>query len=213
MSFFRSSQRRLVSGFVLLVGVAAAAQPSEGVTAVWVSEYLEEFSRVIDAGPGNGMETLATHLTIGDERESPSLVYERNLYDSDRDRTPTFRQLIHYPCDFADFDPETLEVVSWEGPRSGKVFWVVTVRTTAEKGYLDYTNVVEERRPNGTVDVTSSRGKARNLALGYFESEEYARRLVESVGQLMAKGSAGTRAGESGPLERHQATRPAQSLS
>jgi len=176
----RSNAR--AGAFLLLLIGTSPAQSSETSTLQAITEFLAEYSQITDAGEGHGSETLSTHLVTGDD--APALVYERTVYDSDRDREPTSRQIIHYPCEFTTLDSESVEVISWKGFRSRETFWVVTLRTILETDYLDYTNVVETRTPDGAIDVTTSRGRVNNLALGYFRTEATARRLAQLVQQL-----------------------------
>lgn len=176
----------------LLLGLLApgmvASEPQAGETTAsvpWIQAYLEEFSLVLDTDGERKREFIATRLTASENEDTLVLVYERNRYTDLDSAAPDSRQRIHYPFELADLNPMTIEVRSWIAPLSKSSFYIVLISVREEKGFVDYSNIVEERQADGTVDVTSSRGKARTLALGYFSAEENARRLAEATKELL----------------------------
>ena len=175
----------LVACCPFLLPPIAHADPQDNATIPWIQTFLDEFSLVLDTHPERGREFIATQLTTPEGEDTLVLVYERSRYSDPKSEKPDSRQRIHYPFELRDLNPDTLVVRSWTGPLSGNSFHMVLIEVTKAKGFVDYSNIVEERLPDGSIDVTSSRGKARTLALGYFSSEENARRLADTAKQLI----------------------------
>lgn len=169
-----------------LTGILSPAQENSSTTLEWVRGYLEEFSVVLDTNPDkDDRELLTTRLIEHPEPETMILVYERSQFDADQSGVPVTRQLINYTFSMADVDPKTLVARPWKGPRSGETFWMVAINIKTSKEFVTYSNLFEQRLPSGEVDVTSSRGKSRTLALGYFRREAQAEQLLELVQSVL----------------------------
>ena len=80
-----------------------------------------------------------------------------------------------------------MEVREWPGPLSGRPYYMVLATVEAEKRFIDYTNLFETLQEDGSVDVTSSRGKARSLALGYFREKETAQEYADAFGDFLLR--------------------------
>ena len=65
-------------------------------------------------------------------------------------------------------------------------YYLVSVRIEPIKQFIDYTNIVEKRLEDGHIDVTSSRGKARSLVLGYFRTEQEAQLFADAFRDVLA---------------------------
>ena len=169
---------------ILLAG-AAGGEPGPETSIAGLQAYLEEFSGVLDVDDDRGREYISTRLSDSDPGGAFVLVYERKRYDSVETRTPSTRQIIHYPFALSDLSPSSLEVREWAGPLSGRPYYMVLATVEAEKQFIDYTNFFETRLEDGSVDVTSSRGKARSLALGYFRGKETAQEFADAFRDVL----------------------------
>lgn len=178
-------------GIALFVTFAAASAQDEEVepqaTVKGVQAYLEEFSAVTDSIDGRGRVIVSTSLSSDDSQREFKLIYERTNYETVERRTPLTHQIILYFFKLNDLTPSSVVVRELAGPISGRPYYVVFSRVGPQKKYIDYTNLFEQRRSDGTVDVTTSRGKAQTLALGYFTKEEEARRFADMFRDLLAR--------------------------
>ena len=169
----------------ILLAAAAGGEPGPETTIPGLQAYLEEFSGVLDVDDDRGREFISTRLSDPDAGGAFVLVYERKQYDSVETRTPSTRQIIHYPFALSDLSPSSMEVREWAGPLSGRPYYMVLATVEAEKRFIDYTNIVETRLEDGGVDVTSSRGKARSLALGYFREKKTAQEFANAFRNVL----------------------------
>ncbi len=171
----------------ILIATAAGDEPGPETGIRGLQAYLEEFSGVLDVDDDRGREFISTRLTDPDPEGAFVLVYERKRYDSIETRTPTTRQIIHYPFALSNLSPSSMEVREWTGPLSGRLYSMVLATVDAEKQFIDYTNIVETRLEDGRADVTSSRGKARTLALGYFRKQETAQDFADAFRDVLLR--------------------------
>ena len=162
---------------ILLAG-SSQAEPEKTMSGL--RAYLVEFSGILDLDEDRGREFISTRITAPDPEGAYVLVYERKQYDSVETRVPSSLQIIHYPFALSDLEPSSVEVREWAGPLSGRRYYLVLVRVVTKKQFIDYTNVVERRLESGSVDVTSSRGKARTLVLGYFLESKTAQEFCDA---------------------------------
>ncbi|MCH8204887.1 MAG: hypothetical protein IID09_06955 [Candidatus Hydrogenedentes bacterium] len=184
------TQRSYIIAFAqvaILLAAAAVGAPGTETSIPRLQAYLEEFSGVLDVDDDRGREFISTRLSDPDPQGGLVLVYERNRYDSVETRTPSSRQIIHYPFALSDLSPSSMEVREWPGPLSGRPYYMVLAAVQAEKRFIDYTNIFETRLDDGSVDVTSSRGKARSLALGYFREKEKAQEFADAFRDLLLR--------------------------
>ena len=184
------TQRSYIIAFAqvaILLAAAAVGAPGTETSIRRLQAYLEEFSGVLDVDDDRGREFISTRLSDPDPQGGLVLVYERNRYDSVETRTPSSRQIIHYPFALSDLSPSSMEVREWPGPLSGRPYYMVLATVQAEKRFIDYTNIFETRLDDGSVDVTSSRGKARSLALGYFREKEIAQEFADAFRDLLLR--------------------------
>lgn len=166
----------------------AAAQESSAQFE-WLREYLAEFSIVSDAAPDGAREVLSTRLEPHPEPGLAVIRYQRESYRSAGADRPEIRQIIHYTVRLDDLDTETISVQPWQGPHSGRERWLVRVVIDADADYVPYTNVFERSVGPEAVDVTSSRGRVREVVLGYFETQTQAARLADSFRDLLERGA------------------------
>lgn len=187
--------------FVALAVPAVGVEPITKVKLSGLRAYLSEFSGVLDVSDERGREFVSTRLAESDSEGSYVLVYERKQYDSVEARTPSSRQIIHYPFEFEDLDAGSMEVRKWAGALSGETFYMVVVRITAAKKFVDYSNIVEKRLEDGRVDVTSSQGKARSLVMGYFRSEQEAKTFADAFRDVLGYSTPAADSAEPAPDE------------
>ncbi len=171
----------------ILLAAAAGGEAGRETSIAGLQAYLVEFSGVLDVDDDRGREFISTQLTDPDPAGAFALVYERNRYDSVETRTPATRQIIRYPFAFSNLSPSSMEVREWAGPLSGRRYYMVLATVETEKQFIDYTNIVETRLEDGSVDVTSSRGKARTLALGYFREKETAQKFADAFQDVLLR--------------------------
>lgn len=136
----------------------------------------------LDGNPAEG-QYLATILRDVPGEDRYILVYQRVLYNGAR--KPESRQIINYTFEWVELDADTIELVPWQGMYAEEEFFVVTVRAKESIEFIPYSNLVEQRQKDGTVDVTGSRGRVRQIALGYFTDEETAAMCVENARALI----------------------------
>lgn len=197
---FQCSMVVLALAIALLVP-AAALEPLAKVKLSGLQAYLAEFSGVLDVNDERGREFVSTRLAKSDSEGSYVLVYERKQYDSVEARLPSSHQIIHYPFEFEDLNAASTEVRKWAGALSGDSFYLVVVRITSAKKFVDYSNIVEKRLEDGKVDVTSSQGKARSLVMGYFLGEQEAKTFADAFRDVMGYTGAGADDTDSAPEE------------
>lgn len=171
----------------ILLGAAAGAESGPETSLPGLQAYLEEFSGVLDVDDDRGREFISTRLSTPDPGGALVLVYERKRYDSVEARAPSSHQIIHYPFALSDLSPSSMEIREWPGPLSGRSYYMVLATVEAEKRFIEYTNVFETRLDNGSVDVTTSRGKARSLALGYFREKEKAQEFADAFRDVLLR--------------------------
>lgn len=175
------------------VAFSAVSQNSKSAGIEGVRRFLEEFSLVADrSAAGEGKEVFSTRLMDHPDADTYILVYERTQYDEADSTTYRSRQMINYTFALGDLDPDSVAVREWAGPLSDRTYWFVSVGIRASTEFVPYSNLVEEALEDGTVDVTTSRGKARSLALGYFSERGLAAQFAERVGALLGEGQEGS---------------------
>ena len=117
----------------ILLAAAAGAEPDPETSLPGLRVYLEEFSGVLDIDDDRGREFISTRLSDPDPQGGLVLVYERNRYDSVETRTPSSRQIIHYPFALSDLSPSSMEVREWPGPLSRRPYSMVLAAVQAAK--------------------------------------------------------------------------------
>lgn len=142
----------------------------------------------LDGDPAEG-QFLSTVLRDVPGADRYILVYQRILYNGAR--KPESRQIINYTFQWADLDAGTIDLVPWQGMYAEEEFFVVTIRAHESVEFIPYSNLVEQRLKDGTVDLTGSRGRVRQIALGYFTDEETAAMCVESARKLIESAAKG----------------------
>ena len=121
------------------------------------------------------------------------LSYRRASYTGAGSSSLETQQLIHYTLDLHRVDPSTVAVQSWPGSNSGASYWLVRAALRSDEEFVPYTNIFERRLEDGSVDVTSSRGRVREIVLGYFTEEVLASRLAENFRDMVERlGGAGS---------------------
>jgi hypothetical protein len=171
----------------LTAGVAIA----DGVRAPnpnqfdWIREYLQEFSVVTDGGASGPRDIISTRLDPHPDAGCAVLGYQRASYSGPDANSLQTQQLIQYTVRLSDITPESVRVQAWDGFNADQAFWLVRAVIAEEADYVSYTNVLERRIEDGSVEVTSSRGRVREIVLGYFTDETIAARLAENFRDML----------------------------
>ncbi len=173
----------LVSGLALAEDDAkeGASAPSAFPALYWLRDTLAEFSTVAFPWPGGGTKEVVTTRTQGlSSADTLVLTYERVTYAKGDATEIDGRQLIVY-----NIEPASLDAGSVTTRRQGPigagddpVFWIVTVAVLESPGFVPYDNFFESRKGDGTPELTRSRGRVREIALGYFPREDVASRVA-----------------------------------
>lgn len=188
--------RALVFAAALLAATASAETKENEVDfATWLQKSLKADSKVKDWQPdGKAGQSLSTEVDRGEKPGEFLLVYERLLFDHEDDRGITTRQFIKYPFALKDLDGETVEVVQMEGSYSDQAFFVLQVHVTKLKEFIPYKNIFEANFPDGSSDISTSEGKARGVAIGYFSNREKAVDIGKRLSAAIQGESAGSKA-------------------
>jgi hypothetical protein len=156
-------------------------------TATWkdLAAVLQDASGVadMDGYPAEG-QFLSTLLRPVPGEERLILVYQRIAYDGAKQ--PQSRQIINYTFEWNDLDAATIQLVPWEGQYTGEDYFLVSIRVDPKREFIPYSNLVEQRRASGDVDVTGSRGKMRTIVLGYFLDRDTAERFTGMLREVLA---------------------------
>ena len=107
------------------------------------------------------------------------LMYRRASYGGAGDDSLESQQTIHYTIVLGDIAAESIRIETWTGFNSNQTFRLVRAEINDAAEFVPYTNVFERKLEDGSVDVTSSRGRVREVVLGYFADETTAARLAD----------------------------------
>jgi hypothetical protein len=154
----------------------------------WVRDFLSEFSLVTDSAASGPREIVSTRLESHPEPGRAILMYQRATYSGSDANTLQSQQVIQYTLRLTDIVRDSVRVETWSGTHSGTALWLVRAAIDDDAGFVPYTNVVEQRLADGSVDVTSSRGRVREIVLGYFSDESTAARLADGFTRLLETG-------------------------
>lgn len=143
-----------------------------------VRELLAEFSLVTDGASAGRRDVISTRIEAHPDPGTAVLSYRRASYtDAGADSLAT-EQIIQYTVRLGMLDPGSVRARVWEGFNADKTFWLVHATTRGEDDFMPYTNLFQRRLEDGAVDLTSSRGRVREVVIGYFTTEESAHRLA-----------------------------------
>lgn len=178
---------------VALALVAAATLPVAAQDAPpagweWLQDFLHEFSVVADIDADSGArDVVSTRLETHPDDGRAILSYQRSTYATGSPRSLERRQVIQYTLSLDDVDRKAIESQAWIGPRSGEEYWMVMAPIREDSDFVPYTNLVEIRLDDGSVDVTSSRGRVRTVALGYFTSQAAASEFAKGFRAFLSE--------------------------
>ncbi len=183
----RRGLRKMLLTVSLAAWVAAAAddRAPDPNQFSWLREYLQEFSVVTDGGSTGPRDVISTQLDPHPDPGYVVLGYQLASYAGPSPESLRTQQLIQYTVRLSDITPESVGVVAWKGSHAGQAFWLVQAVVAEDADYVPYTNVFERRLEDGSVDVTSSRGRVRELVLGYFANETTAARFAENFHDML----------------------------
>jgi len=174
-----------LSVFLLLVPLCASEVRATPNHLQWIIEYLEEFSVVTDGGTDGPRDIMTTRLAPHPDEGFVTLIYRRASYTGASPKTLETTQLIHYTVRLAEVSPGSVEVKPVDAFNAGERYWIVTSVISGDAEYVPYTNIFERRMEDGSVDVTSSRGRVREVVIGYFGTKLAAERLADSFRELL----------------------------
>lgn len=192
--------RALTAALLFTTTLAIAEKLPPDPNFAWLVEFLETNSSIdVVATDDRPREGIKTH-TPGNLSGGTLLVeYERITYRLDTPDEIDRHQRILYSVDLTNIDPVSINVQRAGESAPGVPFWMVSFTVRPDPGFFGYTNIIEHYGETNTPQVFTSKGKIRQIILGYVTTEELAKELAE-------KFSASLKA-----ATKDDATRPAQS--
>jgi hypothetical protein len=188
--------------------------PSAFPALDWLRDYLAEFSTVVFPEAGGGTREVVTTRTQGlISANAFVLAYERIAYTKGNPARIDGRQLIMYNVRPASLDPGSVSIQRQGTPALGDepAFWTVTVAVREDPGFIPYDNLFESHQEDGAPDLTRSRGRVREIALGYFLREDLATGLATRFREFLASLPPNASPEAAPPAQRPAVKRPAQS--
>lgn len=151
-----------------------------------LQDMLLHSSSVLDLAPdGAEGQRLTTRIEIAPDDDIVVLAYRRTYFQSGDPLKPAQVQQIHYRFALADLAPDTAEVQTLAQNFSREPMHLVSVRVRAEKGFVPYSNIVEERTEGGSVETTGSRGKSGVIVFGYFLTRQDAEDAAKELERVL----------------------------
>lgn len=173
--------RALIAALLLLPTAAITEEtntpdPNFG----WLVAFLEENSSItLAATAETPRESISTRtqgrIVYGDL----IIEYDRLTYQADTPDEPKQHQKILYSADLAAIDPGTVRVQRVGESAPGVPFWMVSFGVRENPGFFPYSNIIQHYGETKTPQVFTSKGKIREIALGYVATEELANELAE----------------------------------
>lgn len=161
-----------------------ASAPEDLIGAL--QDILLERSSVLDVTPdGAEGQRLTTRIEVTAENDIVVLAYRRTYFQSGDPLDPALIQHIHYRFTLADLAPDTTKVQTLAQNYSREPMHLVSVRVRTEKGFIPYSNLVEERAEGGTIETTGSRGKAGVIVFGYFRARQDAQDAATELERVL----------------------------
>lgn len=177
---------------VLLTFLAAAALssgsgPPDAAQFQYIREYLTEFSIVTDGAAAGPRDVVLTRLEPHPDPARAVLMYRRTSYTGPGEDALESQQTIRYTIIWRDIAPDSIRIQTWDGFNSNQTYRLVNAVIEDNAKFVPYTNVFERKLEDGTVDVTTSRGRVRELVLGYFADETTAARIADEFRSMLER--------------------------
>lgn len=167
--------------------LCAAGDPPDPERFAWIRDFLAEFSIVSDGAGDGPRDIMSTRLETHPDAGFAILSYRRTSYAGFGVDTIASQQTILYTVRLAGVDAASIRVQPLDAFNSDATFWMVQARLRDQTEFVPYTNLFERRLDDGTVDVSSSRGRVREIVLGYFATEDAAVTLAERFRNLIER--------------------------
>lgn len=173
---------RALIAALLFTATATAAQETDtpDPNFGWLVEFLASNSSVtLTAAEKSPREDISTRtqgrIVYGDL----IVEYDRLTYETDKPDELKRHQKIFYSADLAAIDPDTIRVQQAGESAPGVPFWMVSFGVRANPGFFPYSNIIQHYGETKTPQVFTSKGKIREIALGYVATEDLANELAE----------------------------------
>jgi hypothetical protein len=95
---------------------------------------------------------------------------------------------------WADLETGSIVVEAVHASGSPQTSWIVRASIRSGADFVPYTNIFEEKLDGDRVDVTSSKGRVREIIVGYFGTERAATQLADGFRDLLESLDPGTAA-------------------
>ncbi len=173
--------RALTAALLLTVTLAVADETNApDPNFAWLVDFLTTNSSVtIAATDDQPREDINTRTNGKVFQDALIVEYERFTYQLDTPDDLDRHQRILYTVNLTTIDPETITVQRAGESAPGVPFWMVSFDVRTDPGYFPYMNIIEHHGETKTPQVFTSKGKIRQVILGYVANEELAKELAE----------------------------------
>lgn len=176
-----TAARALIAALLLTATVTTSEETNApDPNFAWLVDFLAANSSITLTTPEeSSREDISTrtqgHIVYG----SLIVEYDRLTYQADKPDEPKRHQKILYTANLAAIDPDTIRVQRAGESAPGVPFWMVSFGVRADLGFFPYSNIIQHYGETKTPQVFTSKGKIREIALGYVATEELANELAE----------------------------------
>jgi len=197
--------RALIAALLLATAPAFAEEATApDPNFAWLTGFLETNSSVDLAGTDETpREAISTRTQARIVHGALIIEYERFTYRLDAPEVLDRHQKIFYTAGLAAIDPGSIAVQQAGESAPGVPFWMVSFDVRPDPGHFPYTNIVQHYGETKTPQVFTSKGKIRQIILGYVPTAELANELAEKFRASLKAAAATTPA---------EVTRPDQSV-
>ncbi len=159
---------------------ADAHNSDEEPALAWLRDFLADSSVLtVTASDDHPREVVTTRTSGVVSNGAFILEYERSTYAQEGPSTLNQHQLIMYSVRPDDLDAATLSISRFADSDGEGAAWIVSIGIVDGADFVSYDNLVESRKDGGALDLTRSRGRVRQVALGYFSDRARASELGE----------------------------------
>jgi hypothetical protein len=172
---------------VLLGLTATAACAQENNAFQSLRAYLNDHSQITQTDTNGGATShTETHL----EKYAGGkvvLIYERWEYADGTDRPATTIQMITYTFRLEDLDPASIRTTTSSAVPDDPSFWMTEIRVLPSTEFVPYKNYTDTYAAGSLTDRSTSKGKSRKIAVGYFDSRETAQKCADLLRDWVAQ--------------------------
>ena len=184
-SFFRSTR---FYAFTVLLGLASAVAYAQGNDSFQdLRTHLNTHSRITQTDAnGNPTARTETHL----EKYAGGkfvLIYERWEYADGMDHPATTIQMITYTFRLEELDPASIGTKATSDTPDAPPFWMAEIRVRPSTEFIPYKNYTDTYEAGSLTDRSTSKGKSRTMAVGYFDSRATAQKCADLLREWVAQ--------------------------